>query len=170
MPVSVPARRPRSSTAATVAHRRAPGTQAFLGPGDERPRAPAARRRATFMWRDAICLHFPAPTPRPPALGKPRWASPTAPFRGEGVITWFVADCRVSTVLEKFRVATTAKPLTLASRRLWASGGGCSLGTANSKFEIRTTWSPYAESCRTVTRRSRSDRSADRNRPRPALS
>ena len=30
---------------------------------------------------------FPAPTPRPPALGKPRRAGPAATFRGEGVIT-----------------------------------------------------------------------------------
>jgi len=44
----VPAHQPRSSTTATVAHRRALGTQAFLGPADERPRAPAARRRAAF--------------------------------------------------------------------------------------------------------------------------
>jgi hypothetical protein len=46
VPLPVPARRPRSSTAATVAHRPALGTQAFLGPAGDRPSAPWARRRA----------------------------------------------------------------------------------------------------------------------------
>ena len=44
---------------------------------------------------------FPAPTPHPPALGKPRWALPTAPFRGVGVNNTFAADCGLSTVLEE---------------------------------------------------------------------
>jgi len=80
------ARHPRSLTAATVAAR---------GP-DERKRSSVPRFRALARLRRAGGLHsgeptpstsiFPAPTPRPPALGKPRWASPTAPFREVGVI------------------------------------------------------------------------------------
>ena len=47
----------------------------------------------------------------------------------------FEADCNVSTVLEALRVARTARPLVLAARRLWASGGGWKLG--DGKSEIR---------------------------------
>ncbi len=62
----------------------------------------------------------------------------------------FKADCGSSTVLEEICVARTARhlwvwllavlanrPSAIAPRRTRAPGGGCRLGTANSKFEIR---------------------------------
>ena len=54
----------------------------------------------------------------------------------------FGADCGVSTVLEEIRVASTARRLAMrpsaaAPRRSGAPGEGCSVGAANSKFEIR---------------------------------
>ena len=84
----------------------------------ERERSSVPRSSNAARLRRAGGLHshgptpsnsiFPAPTPHPPALGKPRRAGPAAPFRGEGVIIWFEADWGIPTVLEGLRVASTA--------------------------------------------------------------
>ena len=66
----------------------------------------------------------------------------------------FEAECRASTVLEALCVmrkarhpwvwllaALATRPSATAPHRLGAPGGGCRLGTANSKFEIRNPYS-----------------------------
>jgi hypothetical protein len=130
LPVSVPASVlvPRGGAAARGCQARRHDVEDNVISGCQAPpvKAPAARRRAAFMRRDAVCLHFPAPAPRPPAFGKPRRAAPGEAFREEGVNILFEADGGMSTVPEALRVARTAR--SSVSGEYWA---------ANSKFESR---------------------------------
>jgi len=88
MPVSVAARRRGRSPAATrsrpMSPPRASSRRRPLPPTLRACGAPAGYIRAG----DAVELLFPAPTPRPPALGKPRRAGPAASFREVGVERW----------------------------------------------------------------------------------
>jgi len=83
--VSVPARRPRSSPTATRSR-----IACLPSASARRPRHPPTLRA---FGAPAGCIRgsqrhrtlFPAPPPRPPALGKPRRAEPAATFREVGV-------------------------------------------------------------------------------------